>query len=74
MIALGNSKGDVKEDQSRLSIVGLVFDRFEGKAARLAARDLDRPFREFKGQRTSRVGIDHAAEGGFGYKTWNEER
>ncbi|KAH0363970.1 hypothetical protein KCU65_g7030, partial [Aureobasidium melanogenum] len=73
-IALMTSKGDVKEVQSRLSIVGLVADRFEGKAARLAANDLNGLFRESKGQRTSRIGIDNTAEGGFGYKTWNEER
>ncbi|CAD0089684.1 unnamed protein product [Aureobasidium mustum] len=74
IIALVTSKGKVKEVQSRLSIVGLVADRFEGKTARLAAKDLDELFRESKGQETSRVGIDSAAEGGFEYKTWNEER
>ncbi|KAH0170985.1 hypothetical protein KCU67_g2386, partial [Aureobasidium melanogenum] len=74
VVALVNSKGEVKEVQSRLSIIGLVADRFEGKAARLAVKDLDELFRESRGQKTSRIGIDSAAEGGFGYKTWNEER
>ncbi|KAG9637051.1 hypothetical protein KCU95_g5134, partial [Aureobasidium melanogenum] len=74
VIALVNSEGEVKEVQSRLSIIGLVADRFEGKAARLAVKNFDELFRESKGQRTSKIGIDCAAEGGFGYKTWNEER
>jgi hypothetical protein len=71
IIALTMSRGDVKEVQSRLSIFGLVADRFEGRAARLAVKDVDELFRESEGQRTSSIGIDHAAEGGYVYKTWN---
>ncbi|KEQ58392.1 uncharacterized protein M437DRAFT_59500 [Aureobasidium melanogenum CBS 110374] len=74
IVALMTSTGDVKEVQSRLSIVGLVADRFEDKTARFVAKDLDELFRESQGKKTSRVGIDSAAEGGFGYKTWNEDR
>lgn len=74
IIALVTPKGKVKEVQSRLSIVGLVADQFESKTASLAAKGLDELFRESKGQETSRVDIDSAAEGGFEYKTWNEER
>lgn len=40
IVALVTSKGEVKEVQGRLSIIGLVADRFEGKAARLAVKDL----------------------------------
>jgi hypothetical protein len=71
VIALVVSKGEVKEVQSRLSIFGLVADRFEGMTARLPVKDSDELFRESKGQRTSRVGIANSAEGGFVYKTWN---
>lgn len=74
VVALMASKGEeVKEIQSRLSIFGLVADRFEGKAARLAAQDVDELFRESKGQRTSRIGIANAPEGGYMYKTWITE-
>jgi hypothetical protein len=67
------SKGEVKEVQSRLSIFGLVADRFEGKTASLAVRDIDELFRESKGQKTSSIGITRAAEGGFVYKTWGSQ-
>lgn len=71
VIALKASRGEAKEVQSRLSIFGLVADRFEGKAARLAVKDVDELFRETKGQRTSRIGITSAVEGGYEYKTWD---
>ncbi|KAG9570252.1 hypothetical protein KCU71_g7409, partial [Aureobasidium melanogenum] len=74
IIAIVTSKCEVEEVQSRLSINGLVADRFEAKAARLAARNPDQLFRESKEQNTSRIGIDSAAEGSVGYKTWNEAR
>lgn len=74
IVALVTSKGEVKDVKSRLSILGLVADRSEAKAARLAARNLDQLFRESIGQKTSRIGIDSAAEGDSGYKTWNEAR
>jgi hypothetical protein len=71
VIALVASRGEVKEVQSRLSIFGLVADRFEGSTAKLPVKDVDELFRESKGQRTSRIGIANAPEGGFTYKTWN---
>lgn len=71
IVALLSSRGEVKEVQSRLSIFGLVADRFEGRTARLAVKDVDELFRESKGQGTSRIGIASAAEGGFTYKTWS---
>jgi hypothetical protein len=71
IIALVASRGEVKEVQARLSIFGLVADRFEGTTARLPVKDVDELFRESKGQRTSRIGIASSAEGGFVYKTWN---
>jgi hypothetical protein len=73
VIALVVSKGEVKEVQSRLSIFGLVADRFEGKTASLAVKDIDELFRESKGQKTSSIGITRAAEGGFVYKTWGSQ-
>ena len=73
IVALVASRGEVKEVQSRLSIFGLVADRFEGKAATLAVKDIDGLFRESKGQKTSRVGITNAAEGGFVYTTWETQ-
>jgi hypothetical protein len=72
VIALIASRGQVKEVQARLSIFGLVADRFEGTTARLPVKDVDELFRESKGQRTSRIGIGNSAEGGFVYKTWNQ--
>lgn len=71
IVALVTSRGEVKELQSRLSIFGLVADRFEGRVARFAVKDVDELYRESKGQRTSRVGIASATEGGFIYKIWN---
>ena len=73
VVAMVASRGEVKEVQSRLSIFGLVADRFEGKAATLAVKDIDGLFRESKGQKTSRIGITNAAEGGFVYKTWETQ-
>jgi hypothetical protein len=71
VIALVASRGDVKEIQGRMSIFGLVADRFEGTTARLAVKDVDELFRESNGQRTSRIGIARATEGGFVYRTWS---
>jgi hypothetical protein len=71
VIALLASRDQVKEVQARLSIFGLVADRFEGMTARLPVKDVDELFRESKSQRTSRIGIANSAEGGFVYKTWD---
>lgn len=70
LVALGTSGGEVREVQARLSIVGLVADRFEGVKARRGVESMDELFEERYGQRSTRVAIDRVAGGGYEYKAW----
>jgi hypothetical protein len=71
VLALASSSGganaDVREVQARLSVVGLVADRFEGRSARGGIRDLKEGFEEFgaAGGGGGRVVLDQTAAGGW---------
>jgi hypothetical protein len=71
-IAIGASKGDVREVQARLSIVGLVADRFEAQRGRDGVEELDDYFEEKEGSDSVRVAIDRSDGGGFTYKVWQK--
>ncbi|OAP61647.1 hypothetical protein AYL99_03850 [Fonsecaea erecta] len=70
-IALGTSGGEVREIQARLSIVGLVADRFEGGRAKDAAEDMEELFEEHDGTTGTRVGMERTATGGYAYRQWS---
>lgn len=70
LIALSTSSGEVRDVQARLSIVGLVADRFEGMKARRGVESIDELFEERDGQRSTQVAIDRVAGGGYAYKAW----
>jgi hypothetical protein len=68
LIAIPNSRGESQDIQARLSIMGLVIDRFEGQRAKLRVKDLDKLFEECDGQSSKRVVIEGVPEGGYKYK------
>jgi hypothetical protein len=69
-IAIKASRGDVREVQARLSIIGLVADRFEGQRGRDGVEKMDDYFEEKDGNGSVRVAIDRSDGGGFAYKVW----
>ncbi|OQV08682.1 hypothetical protein CLAIMM_12910 [Cladophialophora immunda] len=70
VIALRTSGGEIREIQARLSIVGLVADRFEGGRAKDPAKDMDELFEEHDGATGTRVGMERSATGGYAYTQW----
>jgi len=68
-MALGSSGSEVREVQARLSIVGLVADRFEGLRARNGAEKMDELFEESDGSGSLRVVVDREGAG-YIYKVW----
>lgn len=66
-IALGTSGGEVRDVQARLSIVGLVADRFEALRARRRVGSVDELFEENDGHGSMRVEIHREAQGGYFY-------
>jgi len=70
VVALISSRGDTRDVQARLSVAGLVADRFEGATARLPATHMDDLFDERQGKKSMRVGVDGCDEGGYAFKTW----
>jgi hypothetical protein len=72
LIAIASSGGDVREVQARLSIVGLVADRFEGQRGRDGVKEMDDYFEEKEGHDSMRVGIDRDDGAGFAYKVWQK--
>lgn len=70
VVALLNSGGGTREIQSRLSIVGLVADRFESTRASLPTRSLADVFEEHEGKSSSHVVIERSTAGGYRYKSW----
>jgi hypothetical protein len=72
-IAIGVSTGDVREVQARLSIVGLVADRFEQQRGRDGVEKMDDYFEEKAGNDSMRVAIDRSEGGGFSYTVWPKE-
>lgn len=59
-------KNEVREIQSRLTITGLVADRFE-KEARIPITSIDEAFSEYEGEKGPRVIIEKVASEGYGY-------
>jgi hypothetical protein len=69
-IAIWASGGEVREVQARLSIGGLVADRFEEKRGRDGIEKMDDSFEEKDGNGSMRVAIDRGNGGGYTYKVW----
>lgn len=72
VIAIASSGGDVREVQARLSIVGLVADRFEGQRGRDGVQEMDDYFEEREGNDSIRVAVDRNDGAGFAYKIWQK--
>jgi hypothetical protein len=72
LIAIASAGGDVREVQARLSIVGLVADRFEGQRGSDGVKEMDDYFEEKEGHDSMRVGIDRNDGAGFAYKVWQK--
>lgn len=71
-VALSTSGGDVRDLQARLSIAGLVADRFERGRAAAPAAGIEELFKEHSGQADSVVAIERTAAGGFAYREWSK--
>jgi hypothetical protein len=69
-VAIQSSGGEAREVQARLSIVGLVADRFEAQRGRDGIEKMDNHFEEKDGKGSMRVGIDHIDGGGYTYLAW----
>jgi hypothetical protein len=69
-IAIWTSGGEVREVQARLSIGGLVADRFEEKRGKDGIEKMDDSFEEKDGNGSMRVAIDRGNGGGYTYKVW----
>jgi len=69
-IAIHTSGGEVREVQARLSIVGLVADRFEAQRGRTGVEDMDAYFEEKDGNGSIRVAIDNGSGEGYRYRIW----
>jgi hypothetical protein len=67
-IALTVPKAEVRDIQGRLSIAGLLADRFESRHGKQAVRKIEGLFEENDGQSSVRVGIDRSTEGGYSFK------
>jgi hypothetical protein len=68
--ALATSGDEVRDVQARLSIFGLVADRFEGLRASRGAEEMEELFEEHDGRGSMRIAIHRAATGGYAYKVW----
>jgi hypothetical protein len=74
-VALGTSAGEVRDVQARLSVTGLVADRFEGlRTRRGGVKAMEELFEENDGYGSMRVAVERNEEGGgdggYSYKTW----
>jgi hypothetical protein len=69
-IAIRTSGGEVREVQARLSIAGLVADRFEEQRGRDGVEKMDDYFEEKVGNDSMRVAIDRDNGGRYTYKVW----
>jgi hypothetical protein len=69
-IAIRTSGGEVREVQARLSIAGLVADRFEEQRGREGVEKMNDYFEEKVGNDSMRVAIDRGNGGGYTYKVW----
>ncbi|KIW13043.1 hypothetical protein PV08_08230 [Exophiala spinifera] len=68
-----SSGGEVRDVQARLSIVGLVADRFEPGRSAGPATGIEELFKEHSGQSDSVVvAMERTADGGFAYREWTK--
>lgn len=70
VVALATSGGEVREVQARMTLVGLVADRFEGSRGRNGVEEIKELFEETEGKGSLRVGIDYAEGSGYSYRVW----
>ncbi|THV71581.1 hypothetical protein D6D28_04326 [Aureobasidium pullulans] len=68
------SNDDVNDVQARLSLTGLVADRFEGSQGQQAVKDMEDLFEEYEGQSSARIGIVPSPEGGYAYGVWRPNK
>lgn len=71
-VALINSGGEVREVQARLSLKGLVADRFASTVETKGIGHMDDKFEEIGGRGSKRVGIDYAEGSGYSYRVWSK--
>ncbi|KAL9623762.1 MAG: hypothetical protein Q9160_001993 [Pyrenula sp. 1 TL-2023] len=69
IVALFSSRGEIRDIQARLSVAGLVADRFEGERAKAPMGVIDDLFEEHEGNTSSRVVMAQTTAGGYMYKT-----
>ena len=72
-IALVTSRSETRDVQARLTVSGLVADRFEGERARRRVGHRRELFEESEGRGSMRAGIDRAAASGYEYKVWQNK-
>ncbi|KAI8632831.1 hypothetical protein F5Y19DRAFT_462619 [Xylariaceae sp. FL1651] len=70
--ALTTSGGSVRDVQARLSIAGLVADRFERSKTSDPAGSIDELFAEYSGSPSSVVALEQTPGGGFAYREWRK--
>lgn len=70
IVALVAGNGEVHDVQTRLSIVGLVADSFEGSRARRGVGNMNELFQETDEYGNLRIAIDRSTDGGYTYKRW----
>ncbi|KAI3320941.1 hypothetical protein HD806DRAFT_546754 [Xylariaceae sp. AK1471] len=68
--ALTTSGGGIRDVQARLSIAGLVADRFERSSVSNPAGSIDELFAEHSGSSSSVVALEQTPSGGFAYREW----
>jgi hypothetical protein len=71
-VALASSGGEVRDIQARLSVGGLIADRFEGIRGRGGVDNMEDIFEESESRGSMRVGLDYADGSGYTYKVWRE--
>ncbi|KAI1319959.1 hypothetical protein F5Y16DRAFT_390454 [Xylariaceae sp. FL0255] len=70
--ALTTSGGGVRDMQARLSIAGLVADRFEQDSTSGPAASIDDLFAEHSGHSSSVVVLDQTSDGRIAYRKWTK--
>jgi hypothetical protein len=71
-VALTVSGGSVRDVQARLSIAGLVADRFEHGRSTGAAESIEALFAEHRGNSSSVVALEQTPNGSFAYREWSK--
>jgi len=60
----------VREIQARLSVKGLIADRFESLRGGNGVENIEEQFEESEGRGSMRVGLDYVEGKGYSYKVW----